>query len=279
MVDFFMIAARIASKLPPIVLLCFIITNYALFFPGYAYFHYSPFLTLLVSFFFSLTLLDYFICIFTTPGLIPSYFDFLPENSLIYISNAEFESNIAPAFVSFCEICQRNRPARAHHCSICEKCVLKRDHHCVWINNCVGLLNHKHFIQMLCYGCIDSCLIACACGSLVVDDYENSDYWSVFGCAFNFTTCMSLVFMGGYHLWLIFANRVMYEMKYAISENIFDNGTLANIRNQLGNNVWNYFLPLPYKVEEAFTDVKAVSVMGEIRTFRNVAILPEKSQN
>ena len=121
---------KILIAVPSILLLLFIGTNYTLYFIGFDYSNH-PLLTTIITLVFALVLLSYIKCVVSDPGSIPSYFDFLPLNSIVKLSNNDFSSDMIPVYASFCYFCQRNRPARAHHCLICNKCVLKRDHHCI----------------------------------------------------------------------------------------------------------------------------------------------------
>lgn len=258
-------------KIPSLALLCFIFFNLYLYFQAKSYESASIFRTSAVIFIFSMTLSAYFKSAFSDPGTIPSYFDFLSESETLKLSQEDFHSNLNPAYISFCNVCQRSRPARSHHCSSCKKCIRKRDHHCVWINNCVGLENHKFFIQLLFYGAITACLICCSCAEDLIKNFSHVDYWTLFAVIFTFSSCMGLIVMASVQIWMIFTNKVMYEVS-GTRENIFDLGLEGNLKSLFGKISWKYFLPVGCG-DIGKQSIRVLDVKGEVRNFRSLAIV------
>ncbi|XP_009889026.1 PREDICTED: LOW QUALITY PROTEIN: palmitoyltransferase ZDHHC15 [Charadrius vociferus] len=135
--------------------------------------------------------------------------------------------------IRFCDRCQLIKPDRCHHCSVCAVCVLKMDHHCPWVNNCIGFSNYKFFLLFLAYSLLYCLYIA---ATVTVFKYF-INYWtgeltngrSKFHVLFLlFVAIMffvSLMFLFGYHCWLVSRNRSTLE---AFSAPVFQNGPDKN---------------------------------------------------
>ncbi|KAM9327262.1 palmitoyltransferase ZDHHC15 [Gastrophryne carolinensis] len=133
--------------------------------------------------------------------------------------------------IRFCDRCQVVKPDRCHHCSVCGMCVLKMDHHCPWVNNCIGFSNYKFFLLFLTYSML-YCLYIVA----TVFQYFLL-YWSgelknnrakfhvLFLLFVALMFFLSLMFLFGYHCWLVGLNRTTLE---AFSVPVFHNGPDKN---------------------------------------------------
>ncbi|XP_062856445.1 palmitoyltransferase ZDHHC15B [Trichomycterus rosablanca] len=133
--------------------------------------------------------------------------------------------------VRFCDYCQLLKPDRCHHCSVCERCVLKMDHHCPWVNNCVGFSNYKFFLLFLFYSMLYCVFIASTVFQYFIKFWvgEISNVHAKFHVLFLlFVAVMffvSLMFLFGYHCWLVAKNRSTLE---AFSAPVFQNGPDKN---------------------------------------------------
>ncbi|NXQ05375.1 ZDH15 Palmitoyltransferase, partial [Vidua macroura] len=131
--------------------------------------------------------------------------------------------------IRFCDRCQLIKPDRCHHCSVCAMCVLKMDHHCPWVNNCIGFSNYKFFLLFLAYSLLYCLYIAAtvfkyfikywtvtrhspvpgrspepACGELT---NARSKFHILFLLFVAIMFFVSLMFLFGYHCWLVSRNR------------------------------------------------------------------------
>ncbi|NXJ22412.1 ZDH15 Palmitoyltransferase, partial [Dicrurus megarhynchus] len=140
--------------------------------------------------------------------------------------------------IRFCDRCQLIKPDRCHHCSVCAMCVLKMDHHCPWVNNCIGFSNYKFFLLFLAYSLLYCLYIAAtvfkyfikywtvsdeirflfhllhspepwrspepACGELTNGRSKFHILFLLFVAIMFF---VSLMFLFGYHCWLVSRNR------------------------------------------------------------------------
>ncbi|KAK4809994.1 hypothetical protein QYF61_004901 [Mycteria americana] len=133
--------------------------------------------------------------------------------------------------VRFCDRCQLIKPDRCHHCSVCAICVLKMDHHCPWVNNCIGFSNYKFFLLFLAYALLYCLYIAATVFKYFIKYWtgELTNGRSKFHVLFLlFVAVMffvSLMFLFGYHCWLVSRNRSTLE---AFSAPVFQNGPDKN---------------------------------------------------
>ncbi|TIB67393.1 zf-DHHC-domain-containing protein [Wallemia mellicola] len=105
------------------------------------------------SLFAFLIFLNYYLCLSTDPGGVPTYYRQEPIS--LRDNVLEMKSNSDNA--RFCRSCQVYKPPRAHHCSRSNRCILRMDHYCPWMNNCIGFYNYGHFIRFLIFvdiGCL-----------------------------------------------------------------------------------------------------------------------------
>ncbi|CAG9335826.1 unnamed protein product [Blepharisma stoltei] len=243
---------RILSSIPVVIVL-FIIS-------GIVYCYHDSFITtqeptipllaLYILFYIDIILLcwSYISSVITDPGSIPSYFDFLSDESRIEISNNKYnDEDCLISKSSFCNKCDRNRPPRAHHCRICNRCILRMDHHCPWIGNCVGFHNYRYFIQFLIYACIGSTIAGVCCGWLAIKENEFTSTANIIGACGGIFIGLTLTLLSGFHLWLLFTNRTTLEIYSSIEFNTFDNGGQNNFQIICGNFWAAYFLPINAK--------------------------------
>ncbi|XP_026704443.1 palmitoyltransferase ZDHHC15 isoform X2 [Athene cunicularia] len=133
--------------------------------------------------------------------------------------------------IRFCDRCQLIKPDRCHHCSVCAVCVLKMDHHCPWVNNCIGFSNYKFFLLFLAYALLYCMYIAATVFKYFIKYWtgELTNGRSKFHVLFLlFVAVMffvSLMFLFGYHCWLVSRNRSTLE---AFSAPVFQNGPDKN---------------------------------------------------
>ncbi|XP_062440299.1 palmitoyltransferase ZDHHC15 isoform X3 [Rhea pennata] len=133
--------------------------------------------------------------------------------------------------IRFCDRCQLIKPDRCHHCSVCAICVLKMDHHCPWVNNCIGFSNYKFFLLFLAYSLLYCLYIAATVFKYFIKYWtgELTNGRSKFHILFLlFVAVMffvSLMFLFGYHCWLVSRNRSTLE---AFSAPVFQNGPDKN---------------------------------------------------
>ncbi|KAJ0003049.1 hypothetical protein NQD34_008198 [Periophthalmus magnuspinnatus] len=115
--------------------------------------------------------------------------------------------------IRFCDRCQVLKPDRCHHCSVCETCVLKMDHHCPWVNNCVGFSNYKFFLLFLSYSMFYCVFIAATVFQYFLRFWEGAlpngpaKFHVLFLMFVSVMFFVSLLFLFGYHCWLVVKNR------------------------------------------------------------------------
>ncbi|XP_077321776.1 palmitoyltransferase ZDHHC15 [Lithobates pipiens] len=133
--------------------------------------------------------------------------------------------------IRFCDRCQVVKPDRCHHCSVCGMCVLKMDHHCPWVNNCIGFSNYKFFLLFLAYSMLYCLYIASTVFKyfLLYWTGELSNSRAKFHVLFLLFVALmfflSLLFLFGYHCWLVSLNRTTLE---AFSTPVFNSGPDKN---------------------------------------------------
>ena len=160
---------------------------------------YSFFVYIFGTILFVLTQLNFLLCFFTEPGIIPrndpNYQEKNERTEMILINhinknndsnlNHEKDKNLnnnennnkkeiekdqiknsddlnsIPTIYTErkCETCGIIRPPCSSHCRLCDNCVEEFDHHCFFISNCVGKRNHKYFYLFLFFGSILSIYI------------------------------------------------------------------------------------------------------------------------
>ncbi|CAG7888326.1 unnamed protein product [Brassica rapa] len=117
-------------------------------------------------FFFSATLVQYFVTSGSSPGYVIDAMRDVDETNAIMYRNAPTTSlrtpsswqkmvmDLYPPGTSLrnltCGYCHVEQPPRAKHCHDCDRCVLQFDHHCVWLGTCVGQKNHSKFWWYIC---------------------------------------------------------------------------------------------------------------------------------
>ncbi|CAJ0932017.1 unnamed protein product [Ranitomeya imitator] len=131
----------------------------------------------------------------------------------------------------FCDRCQVVKPDRCHHCSVCGMCVLKMDHHCPWVNNCIGFSNYKFFLLFLAYAMLYCSYIASTVFKYFLYYWtaeltnNRSKFHVLFLLFVSLMFFISLMFLFGYHCWLVGLNRTTLE---AFSAPVFPSGSDKN---------------------------------------------------
>ncbi|XP_051116629.1 probable protein S-acyltransferase 15 [Andrographis paniculata] len=104
--------------------------------------------SIIFTFFTSLLVFSFFVCILTDPGGVPS--GYVPDVEETNGADQEMRRSRK------CDKCSKYKPPRSHHCRVCGRCILRMDHHCTWINNCVGHRNYKPFLLLVFYATVAS---------------------------------------------------------------------------------------------------------------------------
>ncbi|XP_038556167.1 palmitoyltransferase ZDHHC15B [Micropterus salmoides] len=158
--------------------------------------------------------------------------------------------------IRFCDRCQVLKPDRCHHCSVCETCVLKMDHHCPWVNNCVGFSNYKFFLLFLSYSMLYCAFIAATVFQYFlkfwVGDLPNgpAKFHVLFLMFVAIMFFVSLMFLFGYHCWLVAKNRSTLEAFSAPvfvsgpDRNGFNVGIRKNLQQVFGEDRRLWFIPV-----------------------------------
>ncbi|XP_069842486.1 palmitoyltransferase ZDHHC15 [Dendropsophus ebraccatus] len=133
--------------------------------------------------------------------------------------------------IRFCDRCQVVKPDRCHHCSVCGMCVLKMDHHCPWVNNCIGFSNYKFFLLFLAYSMLYCSYIASTVFKYFLFYWttevtnNRAKFHVLFLLFVSLMFFISLMFLFGYHCWLVGVNRTTLE---AFSAPVFPSGPDKN---------------------------------------------------
>ncbi|XP_030065791.1 palmitoyltransferase ZDHHC15 [Microcaecilia unicolor] len=158
--------------------------------------------------------------------------------------------------VRFCDRCQVIKPDRCHHCSVCGICVLKMDHHCPWVNNCVGFSNYKFFLLFLVYSLVYCLYIAATVFQYFLLYWSNklggssSKFHVLFLLLVALMFFVSLLFLFGYHCWLVSRNRSTLEafsppvFQSGPDKNGFHLGFRRNIRQVFGEDKMLWLIPV-----------------------------------
>lgn len=173
----------------------------------------------------------------------------------------------------YCSKCECWKPDRAHHCSSCRRCILRMDHHCPWFATCIGFRNQKFFLQFLTYVSL-FCMTCLASSGYAVYTYLYTldSQMNVFLplnwvalLVVSFTMGLAVTIFAVYSLYIAARNKTVLEalepMRYKSSlpsrsfryreapsstsiGNIFDLGWYENLRQLLGSELWEWFVPI-----------------------------------
>ena len=166
-----------------------------------------------------------------------------------------------------CKKCERLRPRRSHHCSVCELCIDKMDHHCYVLNNCIGRHNYRYFFSYLCLTLANAIIIFTLClmsmQNLKKDILEmkrKREKVYLFDILPKFpvragivllisgTTAIMLVYLVGYHLFLLYRDETTIERRYPVLKVNTSNKPKMGLRTKIhkmlhGNTLLDIYLP------------------------------------
>ena len=183
-----------------------------------------------------------------------------------YIQGMNLQVSTRNSFgqVNVCFKCKIIRPDRCYHCSKCSICILKRDHHCPLLNKCIGFSNQKYFILLLIYTLIYSIFFT----STIINSMSFKEFFSLYEKihlypSFNFVLTFFLIFISTILCFFLLVNSIYLacinktsiennhpprlEIKSYESlntDNIFDLGTLENLKQLFGSSILLSVLPI-----------------------------------
>ena len=182
--------------------------------------------------------------------------------------------------IIYCADCEVDVQTDSHHCIVCEQCTLRMRTHCTWFHNCIGQENYKPLFLFLLYATLAGCIFAYLLFDYVwgrkAPDYLQGVTFKLFiyfhclGVLMMWTNCVHLLFL---HVLLLINGLALVDLtkgvkiarvpciKDYIPVNDYDLGTMANLRNYLGNDVMWWWLPTrPYLGSQETQEVRAPDV-------------------
>lgn len=166
-------------------------------------------------------------------------------------------------FVRYCRKCSIIKPDRCHHCSMCNVCIRKMDHHCHWVSNCVGYDNYKYFVQFLSYTTALALYTSLSSLNQVSKFWSDEMFDGKFQVFFLVVLCsvfsLSLMFLLGYHIYLLLNNRTTIEayqkprfLNDEFNDSSFSLGSRNNFYEVFGDRKLYWFIPLqsPFHQED-----------------------------
>jgi len=162
--------------------------------------------------------------------------------------------------VRYCTRCKSFKPPRSHHCKDCERCTLRLDHHCPWVGSCIGYYNHKCFVLFLFYAeialVVSAGLHIVTIFQTLTSDTKDTSVTIVFQIIFSSIIApfaIALLPLLFSQLSTVFTNETTLEssVNYRMSHrdkhfvNPYNIGRIENIRQFMGDSVWEWFIPRP----------------------------------